>query len=206
MTRDADPRRSRARWRRARHRPRDLAHRRRRSGRRRSGPRLFPDTGRAYLIGVTGPAGRRQEHAGRSAGRGVPRSRHETVGIIAVDPTSPFTGGAILGDRMRMQAHASDDGRLHPQHGDARPPGRPRPRHRRCGARARRGRQATSSSSRPSASGRTKSTSCAPPMSRVVILVPGHGRRRAGAQGRHHGDRRHLRRQQGGSRRRRSAW
>jgi GTPase len=71
--------------------------------------RLFPHTGRAYLIGVTGPPGAgkstlvdRLTAALREAGR--------TVGIVAVDPTSPFTGGAILGDRVRMQLHAGDPG------------------------------------------------------------------------------------------------
>jgi LAO/AO transport system kinase len=71
--------------------------------------RLFPHTGKAYLIGVTGPPGAgkstlvdRLTTELRSAGR--------TVGILAVDPTSPFTGGAILGDRVRMQAHAGDPG------------------------------------------------------------------------------------------------
>jgi LAO/AO transport system kinase len=70
---------------------------------------LFPRTGRAYLVGVTGPPGAgkstlvdRLTAAWRTAGR--------TVGVIAVDPTSPFTGGAILGDRVRMQAHAGDAG------------------------------------------------------------------------------------------------
>jgi LAO/AO transport system kinase len=68
---------------------------------------VFPHTGRAYLIGVTGPPG-----AGKSTlvDRLTTESRAhgETVGVIAVDPTSPFTGGAILGDRLRMQAHAAD--------------------------------------------------------------------------------------------------
>ena len=70
---------------------------------------LFPHTGRAYVVGVTGPPG-----AGKSTlvDRlvGTVRAAGETVGVIAVDPTSPFTGGSILGDRLRMQAHASDPG------------------------------------------------------------------------------------------------
>jgi LAO/AO transport system kinase len=68
---------------------------------------VFPATGRAYLVGITGPPG-----AGKSTlvDRLTAESRAagETLGIIAVDPTSPFTGGAILGDRLRMQAHAQD--------------------------------------------------------------------------------------------------
>ena len=70
---------------------------------------LFGRTGRAYVVGVTGPPG-----AGKSTlvDRLVSqwRSAHASVGVIAVDPTSPFTGGAVLGDRLRMQAHASDEG------------------------------------------------------------------------------------------------
>jgi LAO/AO transport system kinase len=68
---------------------------------------IFPKTGNAYLIGVTGPPG-----AGKSTlvDRLTTEVRNagNTVGVIAVDPTSPFTGGAILGDRVRMQAHAAD--------------------------------------------------------------------------------------------------
>lgn len=71
--------------------------------------RLFPQAGRALTLGITGPPGagkstlvdRLTSHF-RKAGR--------TVGVIAVDPTSPFSGGAILGDRIRMQNHATDDG------------------------------------------------------------------------------------------------
>jgi LAO/AO transport system kinase len=71
--------------------------------------RIFPHTGRAYLIGITGAPG-----AGKSTlvDRLILelRRRGRTVGVVAVDPTSPFSGGALLGDRVRMQAHAGDGG------------------------------------------------------------------------------------------------
>ncbi|MFL5370507.1 MAG: methylmalonyl Co-A mutase-associated GTPase MeaB, partial [Myxococcales bacterium] len=70
---------------------------------------LFPKTGRAQLVGITGNPG-----AGKSTlvDRLIAhlRSLNKTVGVLAVDPTSPFTGGAILGDRIRMQDHALDTG------------------------------------------------------------------------------------------------
>jgi LAO/AO transport system kinase len=70
---------------------------------------IFPKTGRAYIIGITGSPG-----AGKSTltDRVIAHLRKagKTVGVIAVDPTSPFTGGAILGDRIRMQDHATDPG------------------------------------------------------------------------------------------------
>jgi len=69
--------------------------------------RIYPRTGHAYLVGITGPPG-----AGKSTLvdrlTGEIRRTGPTVGIIAVDPTSPFTGGAILGDRLRMATHAAD--------------------------------------------------------------------------------------------------
>jgi LAO/AO transport system kinase len=70
---------------------------------------LFPYTGRAYRVGITGAPG-----TGKSTlvDRLAAYYRKEkiTVGILAVDPSSPFTGGAILGDRIRMQGHATDAG------------------------------------------------------------------------------------------------
>jgi LAO/AO transport system kinase len=70
---------------------------------------LFPFTGNAYRIGITGaPGSGKSTLVDRLAAhyRGI----QQTVGIIAVDPSSPFTGGAILGDRIRMQSHATDSG------------------------------------------------------------------------------------------------
>ena len=70
---------------------------------------LFPHTGQAYLTGVTGAPGTgKSTLVDRLAA--VYRKRNERVGIVAVDPTSPYSGGAILGDRIRMQGHAGDAG------------------------------------------------------------------------------------------------
>ncbi len=70
---------------------------------------LFSFTGQAYLIGVTGAPGTgKSSLVDRLAAHY--RRQDQKVGILAVDPTSPFTGGAILGDRIRMQGHASDSG------------------------------------------------------------------------------------------------
>jgi LAO/AO transport system kinase len=70
---------------------------------------LFPLTGNAHVIGLTGAPG-----AGKSTLSDALitnyRKQGKTVGVLAVDPTSPFTGGAILGDRVRMQKHAEDRG------------------------------------------------------------------------------------------------
>jgi GTPase len=70
---------------------------------------LYPRTGRAWTLGVTGPPGAGKSTLVDHVARAL-RARGVSVGIIAVDPTSPFTGGAILGDRVRMQAHAGDAG------------------------------------------------------------------------------------------------
>jgi len=71
------------------------------------GGAMFPRAGKAYTIGITGAPG-----AGKSTltDRLIGRIRKEgdSVGVLAVDPTSPFSGGALLGDRVRMQDHATD--------------------------------------------------------------------------------------------------
>ena len=70
---------------------------------------IYPHTGKAYVVGVTGAPG-----AGKSTLTdsliGSFRKKNMTVGVIAIDPTSAFTGGAILGDRVRMQRHSMDNG------------------------------------------------------------------------------------------------
>jgi len=70
---------------------------------------LFPHSGRARIIGLTGAPGAGKSTLVDQVAREY-RKRQQTVGIIAVDPTSPFSGGAILGDRIRMQAHHADPG------------------------------------------------------------------------------------------------
>ncbi len=70
---------------------------------------IFPHTGRAYRIGITGAPGTgKSSLVDRLAA--YFRAQNEAVGIIAIDPSSPYTGGAILGDRIRMQGHAQDEG------------------------------------------------------------------------------------------------
>jgi LAO/AO transport system kinase len=70
---------------------------------------LYPRTGRAYTVGLTGSPGVGKsslaEHLVRAA-----RARDQSVAVLAIDPTSPFSGGALLGDRLRMQVHATDPG------------------------------------------------------------------------------------------------
>ena len=70
---------------------------------------LFPHSGKARVIGLTGPPGAGKSTLVDQLARFY-RKANQTVGIIAVDPTSPYTGGAILGDRIRMQEHFSDPG------------------------------------------------------------------------------------------------
>jgi LAO/AO transport system kinase len=70
---------------------------------------LYPYTGRAYVIGITGPPGSGKSTLTDQITAEL-RRQGRTVGIIAVDPTSPFTGGAILADRIRMQRHSLDEG------------------------------------------------------------------------------------------------
>jgi LAO/AO transport system kinase len=70
---------------------------------------LFPYTGRARVIGLTGAPGSGKSTLVDQLAKHY-RKEKQTVGIIAVDPTSPYTGGAILGDRIRMQDHFSDPG------------------------------------------------------------------------------------------------
>lgn len=71
--------------------------------------KLFPHTGKSFIIGITGSPG-----AGKStltdALIAEMRKQNKTVGVLAIDPTSPFSGGAILGDRVRMLRHAEDEG------------------------------------------------------------------------------------------------
>ena len=70
---------------------------------------LFPHSGHAYLTGITGAPGTgKSTLVDRLAAHY--RKQQQTVGVIAVDPTSPYSGGAILGDRIRMQGHAGDSG------------------------------------------------------------------------------------------------
>jgi len=70
---------------------------------------LFPHTGAAWTIGLTGAPGVGKSTLAAALVR-VARAHELSVAVLAIDPTSPFTGGALLGDRVRMQVHATDPG------------------------------------------------------------------------------------------------
>ena len=71
---------------------------------------VYPDTGKAYAVGITGPPGVGKSTLVSTLVRHVRETMGERIGVLAIDPSSPFTNGAILGDRVRMQDHATDDG------------------------------------------------------------------------------------------------
>ena len=166
---------------------------------------LEPAAGHARIVGITGPPG-----AGKStlvdALALELRKRGKTLAILAVDPSSRITGGAILGDRIRMQQHHADPGIFIRSMATRGTTGRPGARHGRPGAPDGCRGQGLRHHRNRRAWGRTKSKSRRLAQVTVVVLVPGHGRRCAGDQGRHHGDRRHLRDQQEPITPARSAW
>jgi LAO/AO transport system kinase len=70
---------------------------------------LYPHIGHAHIIGLTGPPGAGKSTLMNGLIKSL-RQQEKTVGVLAIDPTSPYSGGAILGDRIRMQRHAIDNG------------------------------------------------------------------------------------------------
>jgi LAO/AO transport system kinase len=70
---------------------------------------LYPHTGKAHVVGITGPPGSGKSTLIQKLVEEL-RRRGKTVGVVAVDPSSPFTGGAFLGDRVRMQELSTDEG------------------------------------------------------------------------------------------------
>jgi LAO/AO transport system kinase len=98
---------------------------------------LYPETGRAYTIGVTGPPGVGKSTLIGALVRHV-RQQGLSVGVISVDPSSPFTHGALLGDRIRLAEHFLDPGVFIRSMGTS--AGSPRPPCRRCSCSTRPGR------------------------------------------------------------------
>ncbi len=156
---------------------------------------LAPLTGGAYVVGLTGSPG-----VGKSTSTSALvtayRRAGKRVGVLAVDPSSPFSGGALLGDRVRMSGARLRPGRLHPLDGHPRPPRRARlgraagdPGAGRGGLRRDPGRDGR----RRPVRGRDRRAG----RHHRGAARPGHGRRHPGGQGRHPGDRRRLRGQQG---------
>ena len=71
--------------------------------------KLYPHTGNAFVVGITGPPGAGKSTVTDKLIKQI-RELRQTVAVIAIDPSSPFSGGAILGDRIRMQSHMHDTG------------------------------------------------------------------------------------------------
>ncbi len=159
--------------------------------------------GAAYTVGITGAPGAGKSTLTSAARRPWCRAADERVAVLAIDPSSPFTGGAILGDRVRMCDHAARRRRVHPLDGHPRPPRRPGrwPPPRPCGCStppAARGCSLETVGRRP---GRGRGRRAGRHHGRGG--QPGLGRRRAGQQGRAPRDRRRVRDQQGRPPRRR---
>ena len=161
---------------------------------------LAPLTGRAHVVGLTGAPGRRQVDDDVGTGHGATARSGRRVGVLAVDPSSPFTGGALLGDRVRMQEHATDPGVF-------------------IRSMATRGHLGGLAAAAPQAVRVLDAAGCDVVLietvgvgqsevevagladTTVVLLAPGMGDADPGGQGRHPGDRRRVLREQGRPRR-----
>ncbi|MGD9302285.1 MAG: P-loop NTPase fold protein, partial [Desulfobacterales bacterium] len=71
--------------------------------------RLYPHTGRAFIMGITGPPGSGKSTLVNCIISEL-RRRKQKIAVVAIDPSSPISGGALLGDRIRMHRHTEDDG------------------------------------------------------------------------------------------------